>query len=91
MNQITIHESDTALVEQITLFANQYGIRPEEAARKLLHWAINHADYSSIENESHSCSKSTAFKIESAKEFRTKFAHLQTTDSVDLIREDRDR
>ena len=91
MQGITIHETDPTLVQRITLLAEQNRLLPEEEARHLLHQAVNHAEQEMPFYEEKSFSIPSAAQIEEAKLFRKRYAHLQTTDSVDLLRVDRDR
>ncbi len=80
MSKFVIQDMDEDLMNRLEKTAALNGISPEEEAKKILNSLL--PQISSESKEKH---------LSRVKALREKNAHLQKTDSVDLIREDRDR
>ena len=91
MSDIVIHETDHIVLQKISQLAKENNVTPEEEAKSLLRWAVDHVKKIRRFEEVKPFSHVPAERKEEARAFRKRFAHMQTTDSVDLLREDRDR
>ncbi len=80
MKAIVISNLDEQVFELLKLNADLHGVSPEEEAKSMLEQNL-------IPNQTNKKQKAREF----LKQFRLENAHRQKTDSVHLIREDRNR
>ncbi len=78
MGELILRDIDETILSRLKEMAKSSGVSVEEEAKNIIS--------NSIPKE-HTREEAIAY----LDEIREKYAHLQTTDSVDLIREDRDR
>jgi plasmid stability protein len=81
MNSITISNLDENIKTQLEYHASLHGITPEDEAKNIIIQTLSAQNYLTTKEQ----------HLARVRAIRDKNAHLQGTDSVDLIREDRDR
>ncbi len=97
MSDLLIRDVDDHLIQTLETQAAAQGTSVEEYAKTILTTKatypkrLGQGEKQQKFEEEKPLTPASDSQIEAARAFRECFAHMQTTDSIDLLREDRDR